>query len=65
MFSSSLLPIITWSEFMRKNRLMWEGNKLVKIPDKHEPKHRKATGLIACTIKLSKEGGMEILPGGK
>ena len=64
MFSRSLLPDITWAEFMRKHNLMWQGGRLVEIPDNQgAKKYKKATGPNAYVIRFTKEGGVEILPG--
>lgn len=43
MFSRSLLPDITWAEFIHKHNLMWQGGRLVEIPDNQG---------LKCTGKL-------------
>jgi len=64
MFSCSLLPHITWVDFMHNCGLMWQGNKLVKITDIQGVKvYKKATGSNAYTIRFTEEGGVEILSG--
>jgi hypothetical protein len=64
MFSCSLLPDIIWAEFIHKRNLMWQGGKLIKIPDGRGVKtYKKATGPNAYIIRITEERGIEILPG--